>query len=115
LEGDESYGCTTCFEKTKADLVTKIASTNDIIVVNLKRYIYKGNLVLKNNKAITAPFHITIDQQDYAIFAFVIHCHSSTANTGHYKSYINCDTKWYEFDDNKVRLVAPTELNKLLS
>ena len=61
LEGNEAYECATCFEKTKADLVTKIASTNDIIVINLKRYIYNGNSVLKNNKAITAPFHMTID------------------------------------------------------
>ena len=61
LEGNDSYECTTCSKKTKADLVTKIASTNDIIVVNLKRYIYKENSVLKNNKAITAPFYVTLD------------------------------------------------------
>jgi ubiquitin C-terminal hydrolase len=49
-----------------------------------------------------------VDRQLYEIFAFVVHCHSKTVTTGHYKAYINCDTNWYEFDDENVRVIMPT-------
>jgi Ubiquitin carboxyl-terminal hydrolase len=56
---------------------------------------------------------MTIDYLQYELFAFVLHCDSKTANTGHYKAYINCATEWCEFDDDRVRTVKPAELTKL--
>lgn len=72
----------------------------------LKRYIYKGT-ALKNIDAIAVPLRITIDSQQYELFAFVLHCDSKTANTGHYKAYVNCSTEWCEFDDDRVRTIKP--------
>ena len=54
---------------------------------------YKG-VALKNNDAIIAPFQINIDSCHYELIAFVMHCDSKTANTGHYKAYINCTIEW---------------------
>ena len=54
-----------------------------------------------------------IDSCRYELVAFVLHCDSKTANTGHYKAYIYCSTEWYEFDDERVRAVKPAELTKL--
>lgn len=53
---------------------------------------------------------MTIDSHEYEIFAFVLHCHSKNADKGHYKAYVNCNTGWHEFDDDRVRTVLPTEL-----
>lgn len=106
LQGSDAYKCEICSENTEADTFIKISGTNDIVVVNLKRHIYKG-VVLKNNCVITVPFEMTIDSCRYELIAFVVHCDSKTANKGHYKAYIHCATDWYEFDDDRVRAVAP--------
>jgi len=81
-------------------------------VINLKRYSRKGNQVFKNNEAITVPLEIYIDCQSYEMFAFVVHCDSKIATSGHYKAYVNCRTGWHEFDDEKVTMVMPTQLKE---
>ena len=86
----------------------------DVIVINLKRHIYK-DAPLKDNTIIAIPLQITIDYCHYELIAFVLHCCSKTANTGHYKAYVNCDAEWCEFDDDKVRTVNSIELAKLSS
>ena len=86
----------------------------DVVVFNLKRHIYKGG-ILKNSRIITVPLRININSYHYELFVFVIHCNSKTAETGHYKSYVNCDIEWCEFDDDKVRTVNSIELAKLAS
>ena len=92
-----------------------MTSPNDIIVINLKRYGYQGNQVFKNNEAISVPLEISIDHQSYEMFAFVSHCDSQIAASGHYRAYVNCRTGWYEFDDEKVSTVTPTQLKELTS
>ena len=47
------------------------------------------------------------------MFAFVLHCNSKIVTNGHYKAYVNCTTCWYEFDDEKVTMVMPTQLKEL--
>jgi len=84
-------------------------------VVNLKRFKFEECNILKNNDIITVSFDIDLNSQHYELFAFVLHCESGTADTGHYKAYINCNTEWFEFDDDKVRMVNPVELVKFAS
>ena len=91
-----------------------MASAGDIIVINLKRHIYEA-ASLKNNNIIAVPLQITIEYCNYELIAFVLHCNSKTANTGHYKAYVNCSNEWCEFDDDRVRTVKQTELEKLTS
>jgi len=83
--------------------------------VNLKRFKFEKSNVLKNNNTISVPFHMTIDFYRYELIAFVLHCDSKIANTGHYKAYINYNTEWYEFDDDRVCIVKPAELVKFSS
>lgn len=103
-----------CAKKTEADTCVKVSHTGDIVVINLKRQLYKG-ATLKNNVVISAPLRMPIDSQKYELFAFVLHCDSKTADRGHYKAYINCATEWCEFDDDRVRMVKPAELVKFAS
>ena len=107
LQRNESYDCATCFKKTEADTFLKVSQTNEIVVINLKRQLYEG-ATQKNNDLITSPLRMTIDSQQYELFAFVLHCDSKTADTGHYKAYVNCATEWCEFDDDRVCTVKST-------
>ena len=60
LQKSESYDCTVCEKKTEAETRIKVSQTGDIVVINLKRQLYKGK-TLKNNAVISAPLWITID------------------------------------------------------
>lgn len=84
------------------------ASLPPVLIIQLKRFIYKQNQVAelhKITKPIKIPLELTLNQGNctshtYNLYALVNH-HGSSLNTGHYTSIVRtASEEWSYFDDD---------------
>lgn len=121
LEGDNQYHCDKCNEKVNATKTIQIFSAPNVLTVQLKRFITKGNSAIKNNACVDFPFE-NFDLSPYtsdvmntngAIYDLIgISNHSGSCHGGHYIAHCRNEIngKWYKFNDAYVSPVSDDKI-----
>ena len=99
-----------CCVKTDADTWLNIEEANSILIIQLNRFSSAGIVTKKLNDLVEVPLKFVLNNQQYELFAFVLHI-SQSANEGHYIAYINHDGIWSEFNDEQV--TASIDINEV--
>jgi ubiquitin C-terminal hydrolase len=115
LMDSEAYMCQRCNKKVSASKQTHVWETPEILVIQIKRFINTGRLVMKNNNPIVFKeknFIISTLQNSqgdkYDLYATIQHVGGTGG--GHYYAYCKniIDKKWYCYNDDRVELIGDT-------
>lgn len=121
LDGDNQYHCDKCGKKVNATKKIQIFSSPNVLIVQLKRFINRGNTAIKNNAVIDFPFD-GFDLSPYmtdmietkgSIYDLVgVSNHSGSCYGGHYIAHCKNDinNKWYKFNDDHPSPVSDDKI-----
>uniref|UniRef100_A0A0N5BWD2 ubiquitinyl hydrolase 1 n=1 Tax=Strongyloides papillosus TaxID=174720 RepID=A0A0N5BWD2_STREA len=104
---DDNLMCSFCDKKTKMEKKFQIQREPNILIVNLKRFVYiPSSGWVKSRKAIEVPFNnFTILSNGYNYECYAIVNHYGAIGGGHYTAYTKVSNKWYLFDDSSYNAV----------
>uniref|UniRef100_A0AAF5DC27 ubiquitinyl hydrolase 1 n=2 Tax=Strongyloides stercoralis TaxID=6248 RepID=A0AAF5DC27_STRER len=110
---DDSLTCNFCSKKTKMEKKFQIQRQPNILIVNLKRFVYiPSSGWVKSRKAIEVPFtNFTIVSNGYTYECYAIVNHYGAIGGGHYTAYTKVNNKWYIFDDSSYTTVNIEEVD----
>lgn len=119
LEGQNSYECDHCEEKTTANKIMSIWSLPRFLLLHLKRF---RSTSVKDNRAVSFPLD-NFKLGDWAKQSKdwnakynlrAVCCHVGGIQSGHYYAYCrNPNGKWYKYDDTRVMLSSRDEILRL--
>lgn len=102
----EDFTCSLCRAKAGAIHKTYLSTTNNVIIIQLKRF---TNEKQKISKLVECPFEISFDKYCYTKTGSLYELygvinHSGILSGGHYSAYTKnpINNKWYEFNDSCV-------------
>ncbi len=125
LTGKEQYKCEKCNKNVDADRTIYIwGDTPEILVLQLKRFKQRGNMMIKNDTQVDFPLtdltlndnycELSKTDNKYDLYAFIEH--QGGYSSGHYyafgKNPIN--KKWYKFNDDRVTYIPDSDLNNVI-
>lgn len=110
-ESISTWVCDKC-KNNGCTMSSKLWTLPNVLVVHLKRFDKKGNVLFKNNNNVTFTDEIDLteyiskdkgDPNNYIYSLYAINYHSGDLNSGHYwASCKSIDDKWYTYDDGNV-------------
>lgn len=123
LQGDESFKCETCGEKTQASKQLRLYRLPQVLLLHIKRFKYSGSSREKLTNNVTFPVKgLKLNQfvssvsspadsnANYDLYAVSNHFGSMAG--GHYTAACKVDLpggreQWYNFNDDAVSKLAP--------
>ncbi|CAH0546766.1 unnamed protein product [Brassicogethes aeneus] len=114
LSGDNQYHCDNCGRLTDGERVTKIIDPPQRLVLTLKHFRYDPALQQRTKilQRVKLNSHLQLENQQYELYAAVVHCGSSV-DSGHYYTFARDGSDWYKFNDCSVMKTTGEDLCKL--
>ena len=109
-ENNNAWKCNKCNRKTVASKRTFYQDWSKYLIINLKRFYYRGTKYTKNDTRLKIPMEW---RQNYYIKGAIIH--SGGINGGHYIAIGKKNNQWYLFDDSSVSKINLNLVNDYLS
>ena len=115
-ENTFEYRCPSCKIKSNSTQKTEIWHLPPILILHLNRFEYNVTMRKKQNY-VDFPLEY-LDLAAYTARDFKkiyglngVSNHYGTMNRGHYTSYCRSNEKWYEFNDDKVSVIASRNIS----
>lgn len=114
----KEYTCSLCREKSGANQKTFLWTTNNVIIIHLKRF---ENNLRKISTLVDYPLEFSFDDYYYnksmnttSYQLYGVINHSGILNGGHYTAFTKnpVNDKWYEFNDAHIVHVPDEEIEK---
>jgi len=117
----DDYYCEKCECKQSTTSCSRLATTPNHLVINIKRFINIDDINFKKRNLIQFPIILDISQIvsekyivnncKYKLVSVINHIGSST-NSGHYYSYTYSSVyeKWFQFNDSKVTEITQNKI-----
>ena len=106
--------CTTCNDEGAAlESRQQLIQASDLIVVQLKLYIYRGGVVHKMKVSVDDVTHFTlmVEGTRYRVKNVICH-HGPSATSGHYTSYHKQERGWILANDSQLTMVDSPDTDK---
>lgn len=100
---DNQYHCDKCHGLTDSERITKIVEFPCRLVLTLKQFCYDSVTQLRTKllQHVELNSRVNLDNEEYELYAAVIHCGSSL-DSGHYYTFARDGDDWYKFNDSVV-------------
>jgi ubiquitin carboxyl-terminal hydrolase 2/21 len=105
LDDDEQPFCSRCKRHRRSTKRLTIQRSPQILILHLKKFANDGFKL--SSQDIKVNQNITIDSKTYYLYACVCH-HGYSSRSGHYTAYCQYDSKWFHFNDERVKDVSET-------
>ena len=106
LDSDERPSCSQCKRPTRSTKQISLSRLPQVLILHLKKFSNDGY-------KLTSP-EVKIDKQltfnqttSYTLKACISH-HGHSSSSGHYTSHCEYDSRWFHFNDERVRDVTNT-------
>lgn len=111
---DNQYHCDKCHGLTDSERITKIVEFPCRLVLTLKQFHYDpmSQLRTKLLQHVKLNTCINLENEEYELYAAVVHCGSSL-DSGHYYTFARDDDDWFKFNDCVVIRTTHQELFNL--
>lgn len=120
-EEDVEKRCENCSTEQNVDMTKKysISMFPQHLIIQIKRFKYINNRILKVNGSIDIPELIDLSKYYayknrygmYALYAGIVHKGSPTF--GHYTAFCKSNDFWWEYDDDTITQINPRHLKQL--
>lgn len=111
---ENQYHCDKCHGLTDSERITKIVEPPCRLVLTLKQFRYDpvSQLRTKLLQQVKLNTFINLDNEDYELYASVVHC-GSNLDSGHYYTFARDGDEWFKFNDCAVIRTTHQELFNL--